>query len=296
MRDAVLAATLGVTLAAASPAPAMTVRDMLGRDVTLAAPPARIVSLVPSATETIYALGGDARLVGVTDFCDWPPAARTKPRVGGMVDANLEAIAALRPDLVVATDEGNREETFEQLRRIGVPTFLVHANSVAEMLEMIGRLGELTGRSAAVAPLVGDITRRIERIRDAVRPFRPPRVLYVLWPEPLIVPGHGSLITELIELAGGQSITAADPGAYPRLSLEVAVARAPDIIVLADHSGSGSGAGRQSADTWRRLASMPAIRSGRLYSVDLSLLHRYGPRVPDGLETLARLLHPEAFR
>src|SRR5207244_8574867 len=110
----------GVLLAVPAPAAAFSARDMLGREVTLAAPPARIVSLVPSVTEILYTLGAEERLVGVTDFCDYPPAARQRPSVGGMVNPNLEAIVALKPDLVIATTEGNREETFAQLRRLEI--------------------------------------------------------------------------------------------------------------------------------------------------------------------------------
>jgi iron complex transport system substrate-binding protein len=129
-----------------------------------------------------------------------------------------------------------------------------------------------------------------------VKPFRPPSVLYVVWPDPLIVPGRSSHLTELIEIAGGRSITAGDREAYPRFSLEAAVARAPEVIILADHAGDGSVAGRPSPEKWQRLTSVPAIKAGRLYSADLSVLHRYGPRVAEGLEILARIIHPEAFR
>jgi iron complex transport system substrate-binding protein len=283
-------------LALASPAQALVVRDMLGRDVALAAPPARIVSLVPSVTETAFALGGEARLVGVSDFCDWPPAARAKPRVGGMVNPSLETIVALKPDLVVGTDEGNREETFVQLGRLGIPVYVVHARRVAEMYELITRVGELTGRTDAVAPLVAGIQRRIEAVRARVGGRPAPRVLYVLWPDPLLVPGRDSHLTEMIELAGGHSITATEPVSYVRFSIEAAVARAPEVIVLADHSSGASTAGRAAPEKWQALTSVPAIRAGRLYSVDLSILHRYGPRVPEGLEILARMIHPEAFK
>jgi iron complex transport system substrate-binding protein len=283
-------------LALASPAHALVLHDMLGREVALAGPPGRIVSLVPSVTETAFALGGEARLVGVSDFCDWPPAARAKPRVGGMINPSLEAIVALKPDLVVGTDEGNREETFLQLRRLGIPVYVVHARRVAEMYDLITRVGELTGRRDAVVALVGDIRRRIEAVRASVRTLPTPRVLYVLWPEPLLVPGRDSHLTEMIELAGGRSITAAEPVSYVRFSIEAAVARAPEVIVLADHSSGASTAGRAAPEKWQTLTSVPAIQAGRLYSVDLSILHRYGPRVPEGLEILARMIHPEAFK
>jgi iron complex transport system substrate-binding protein len=294
-RPLVLLAALGALLASA-PADALTLRDMLGRTVTLPLPPARIVSLVPSVTEIVFSLGAEERLVGRTDFCDYPAAVRGKPSVGGMVNPNLETLVALKPDLVVATDEGNREETFSQLERLRIPIYLVHANRIAETVDLIARVGELTGRQADVPRLTGAMQRRIDAVRRAVAPFPRPRVLYVLWPDPLIVPGRASMLTELIEIAGGTSITAGDADAYPRFSLEAAVARAPEVIILADHSTGAATAGRASPEKWQRLSSVPAIRAGRLHSADLSILHRYGPRVPEGLETLARMIHPEAFR
>ena len=283
-------------LALASPAHALVLRDMLGREVTLAGPPTRIVSLVPSVTESAFALGGEARIIGVSDFCDWPPAARAKPRVGGMVNPSLETLVALKPDLVVGTDEGNREETFVQLQRLGIPVYIVHAHRISEMYDLIARVGALTGRQDAVGPLVTGIQRRIDAVRAAVKARPAPRVLYVLWPDPLLVPGRDSHLTEMIELAGGRSITGGEPVSYVRFSIEAAVARAPEVIVLADHSTGASTAGRAAPEKWQALTSVPAIRAGRLYSVDLSVLHRYGPRVPEGLELLARMIHPEAFK
>jgi iron complex transport system substrate-binding protein len=292
-----VAAIVGVlALLLAAPAPALTLRDMLGREITLPRPPERIVSLVPSVTEIIFSLGAEARLVGRTDFCDHPAGVRSKPSVGGMVNPNLETLVTLKPDLVIATDEGNREETVRQLTRLRIPAYLVHANRIAETVDLIERVGGLTGRQDAVPRLTGEMLRRVEAVRRAVAPFQRPRVLYVLWPEPLIVPGRASILTELIEVAGGNSITAGDGDAYPRFSLEAVVARAPEVIILADHSTGSSTAGRPAPEKWQRLSSVPAIRAGRLHSADLSILHRYGPRVPDGLEMLARIIHPEAFR
>jgi iron complex transport system substrate-binding protein len=291
-----LLVVLALVLLTAGPACALTLRDMLGREVTLSAAPARIVSLVPSVTEIVFSLGAQDRLVGRTDFCDYPAAVRGKPSVGGMVNPSLETLVALKPDLVVATNEGNREETVRQLERLRIPIYLVHANRVAETVDLIERVGALTGRQADVPRLTGEMLRRIETVRRAVAPFPRPRVLYVLWPDPLIVPGRASMLTELIDIAGGVSITGADGDAYPRFSLEAAVARAPEVIILADHSTGASTAGRSAPEKWQQLASVPAIRAGRLHSADLSILHRYGPRVPEGLEMLARMIHPEAFR
>ena len=290
---AAAALAIAVSWLAAAPAAAYTTRDMLGRDVTLAAPPKRIVSLVPSVTEILYAINADYLLVGVTDFCDFPPDARRRPKVGGMVAPSLEAIVALQPDLVIATSEGTREETFTQLTRVGVPVYLVAAHHVADATSLMRRLGELTGREATAGPLVARLEQRIETVQKAVAPFGRPRVLYVLWPEPLIVPGREALVTELIQLAGGQSLSADDRDAWPRYSLEAAVAKSPEVILLANH---GAGTGAVSLEKWQRLTSLPAVKAGRLVSVNGDLLHRYGPRFVDGLEQLARAIHPEAFR
>jgi len=274
-------------------AQALTVVDQTGHAVTLPAAPRRIVSLVPGVTEILFAIGAQDAVVGVTDFCDYPPDARRKARVGDMLSPNLETLVSLRPDLVVATRSGNREETFDQLKRLGLPVYLVdEPPSIAGVLRLVGGLGQLTGHRAAAAAIAAGLERRIASVRERVAGRPHPRVLYVLWPEPLIVPGRGSLVSELIASAGGESVTADQAQGYPRMSLEAAVGRAPEVIILARH---GAGTGPAVLPQWQRLESLPAIRSGRLYAADGDLLHRYGPRVVDGLELLARLIHPEAF-
>lgn len=283
---------LAVIALAPSPAATLTVTDQTGRAVTLAAPPQRIVSLVPGVTEMLFAIGAEERLVGVTDFCDFPPEARRKRSVGGMLAPSLETLVALRPDLVVATDSGNSDETRAQLERLRLPVYLVSPKGVADVLRTMEQLGALTGQSARAAEVVAGLDRRVRAVAARVAARSRPRVLYVVWPEPLIVPGRGAAVTELIELAGGASVTANAAEGYPRWSVEAAVAGAPEVIVLAQH---GSGTGPVSRDKWERFASLPAIRAGRIHNVDGDLFHRFGPRVVDALEILARLVHPEAF-
>jgi iron complex transport system substrate-binding protein len=274
-------------------AQALTVVDQTGQAVTLAAAPRRIVSLVPGVTEILFAIGAQDALVGVTDFCDYPPDARRKARVGDMLAPNLETLVSLTPDIVIATRSGNREETFDQLKRLGLPVYLVdEPPSIADVQRLVAGLGELTGRRAAAATVGAGLERRIAAVRERVSGRPRPRVLYVLWPEPLIVPGRGSLVSELIAAAGGESVTADQGHGYPRMSLEAAVGRAPEVIILARH---GAGTGPTAKEQWLRLESLPAIKSGRLYTADGDLLHRYGPRIVDGLEFLARLIHPEAY-
>jgi iron complex transport system substrate-binding protein len=292
MSTAIVRALLLLCVLLPSPAPALTLTDQTGREVSLPAPPRRIISLVPSVTEVLFAIAAQDRLAGVTDFCDYPPEARRKPRVGGMLAPNLETILTLKPDLVIATTAGNREETFVQLGRLRIPVYLVNPTTMGDVLDLIARLGALTEHPVPAARLVTALDTRIRTVVGRVAPRGRPRVLYVLWPEPVIVPGRDALVSELIMLAGGDSVTADSGAGYPRYSLEAAVARAPQTIILADH---GAGLDTLSREKWERLSALPAVKAGRLFSVDGNLLHHYGPRVVDGLELLARLIHPEAF-
>jgi iron complex transport system substrate-binding protein len=275
-----------------APTAAWTLTDQTGRRVTTPGPPRRIISLVPSVTEVVFALGAEDRLVGVTDFCDFPPAARRKPRVGGMLAPSLETVVALKPDLAVVTTAGNREETFAALVRLGIAVYVVNPTSVAGVLDLVARMGAVTGQERAAEQLTASLRARIDTVSARVNARPRPRVLYVLWPDPLIAPGKGALVTELLALAGGDSVTADAGEPYPRLGLEAAVARAPEVIIVASH---GSGEGRMARERWERFTSLPAIKGGRLHTADGNLLHRYGPRVVDGLEQLARIIHPEAF-
>ncbi len=271
---------------------AFTVTDQTGRRIVLPAPPERIVSLVPSVTETVFAIGAQGRLAGVTDFCDYPAAARRKPSVGGMVSPNLEVIVALKPDLVVATPSGNRHETFDQLARLKIPIYLVNPATVDDVLDLIARLGRLTDRAEAADRMVSQLRARIRAVSARVADRPQPRALYVLWPDPLIVPGRGALVSELIALAGGDSVTADGGQGYPRYSMEAALARNPEVILIASHDATGSPLVRSQ---WERFSHVPAVSAGRVHTVDGNLMHRYGPRMVDGLEVLARLIHPEAF-
>jgi iron complex transport system substrate-binding protein len=289
-----LAGMLALAMVALAPASAatLTVTDQTGRTVTLAAPPRRIVSLVPGVTEMVFAIGAEERLVGVTDFCDYPAAARKKRSVGGMLAPSLETLVALQPDLVVATDSGNTDETRVQLARLRLPVYLVSPKGIADVFRTMEQLGSLTGQAARAGDVVAGLERRVRAVAERVAARPRLRVLYVVWPEPLIVPGRGAAVTELIELAGGASVTASAAEGYPRWSVEAAVAQAPEMILLARH---GSGTGQVSRDKWERFAGLPAIRAGRIHNVDGDLFHRFGPRVVDALEILARLVHPEAF-
>lgn len=252
--------------------------------------PQRIVSLAPSLTEILYAVGAGDQVVGVTTFCDYPPEALKKPKIGGMVDPNLEAIVAMRPDLVLATMEGNREETVRQLERLGLRVVVVNPTGVSGILRAIETVGRVTALESRAQRVVTNLRNRLDRVARAISGRPRPRVLYLLWTEPAIVPGRDTVITDLISRAGGESVSGQEPLPYPRYSLEEVVAKAPEIVILARHD---SWQVDEPLQPWRHPAiSLPAFATGRVYTIDGDLINRPGPRVVDGIETLARFFHP----
>ncbi|MFN3477113.1 MAG: ABC transporter substrate-binding protein, partial [Candidatus Methylomirabilales bacterium] len=267
--------------------------DEVGRRIKVPERVHRIVSLAPSLTEIVFALGLENELVGVTDFCDFPPQAKRKAKVGGMINPSLEAILALRPDLVLATVEGNRAETVLSLERLGLPVFVVKSRGLNGLFSSIQKLGLVTGKDEAAQALVQRLQEKVKEVVRRVESLSRPRVLYLIWPEPPIVPGKGTLIDDLVQLAGGESISGDSPIPYPQYSLEEIVARAPEVIVIASKHGE-----RDASDLVRRLKrldSIPAVRHGRIHFFDGDLVNRPGPRIVEGLLQLARLIHPEAF-
>jgi iron complex transport system substrate-binding protein len=266
------------------------VTDMLGRRVAAPARPVRVVSLAPSLTEIAYAVGAGDRLVAVTDNCDFPADVAKKPRIGGIYNPNFEAILTARPDLVLGTTEGNREEHLKRVEALGVPLYVVRPTDLPSVLDAIGRVGGVLGQAAETERLVGALRRDADSVARAVEGGRRPRVLYVVWGSPLIVPGRDTLLTDLIRRAGGESVSGDEPQEYPRFSMEEALARRPDHVVLGGH-------GRRSVEEhlrlWPQLRLLAAAREGRVGVVDGDLTHRSGPRVIEALRALARLIHPE---
>ena len=278
------------TSLAALPGPGVAgeMTDMLGRRVVVPPRAARIVSLAPSITETVFVLGEGERLVGVTDYCDYPPEAAKKPRVGGISTPSFEAILALRPDLVLATSESNYAEHVQKLTGLGLPVYVIRPVDFETVLESIERIGAVLGRDTLARTHVAAMRREADAIAGSVAGVPRPRVLYVVWPNPLIAPGRGTLITELLERAGGASVTATEPLPYPRLSLEMVVERRPERIIVGHH---GEATTAELLRGWE--TAVAAVREGRVYAVDGDLVHRPGPRMIEALRALARALHPE---
>ena len=181
----------------------ITVHDETGRRVQIVKTPQRIVSLAPGLTETLFALGLGDQIVGVTTFCDWPAAALTKEKIGGFTNPSIEKIIALKPDLILATADGNRKETVEQLERLGLTVYVTNPANTRGVLNSIARIGEITGRAQPSEKLVEKLQKRLDRITSLTRAKQKPRVFFQLGLEPMITAGRGTLIHEVIERAGG---------------------------------------------------------------------------------------------
>ncbi len=267
--------------------------DDLGRKIYLAEAPTRIVSLAPSITEVLYAIGSSEELVGVTQYCDYPPEARLKPKVG-YTHPNLESIVALQPDLVLAPKEFLRADILGKLEQLKIPTFILEAKTIEDVLSQIQMLGRMLGRSASADGLAAQMRHRITEIKTRTAALPRPRLLYVLNSEPLITVGPGSFIHQLIELAGGTNVAMRARSAYPRLNMEEVLKEDPELIVFP--VGSVEGIPESEQQVWQRWTALSAVKRGRFHRISSDLVNRPGPRIIDGLETFARIIHPEAFK
>ncbi len=266
--------------------------DDLGRKLYLAKAPVRIVSLAPSVTEMLFALGAGDHVVAVTEFCNYPPEATTKPRVGGL-KPSIEAIVALQPDLVLVPHAFLDSAVLVKLDELKITTYVLHARSLEDILGQLNTLGRLLNRSAAAAELVAGLRQRIQDIRARTQPLPHPRVLYVLNSNPLMTVGPGSFIHQLLKAAGGINVAASSSQPYPRISLEEVLAQNPDVLLFP--VGPSEGIPESEQAQWQRWSQLSAVRDHRLYRIDSELIDRPGPRIVDGLELMARQLHPDAF-
>jgi iron complex transport system substrate-binding protein len=283
-------------LALGAPAAASEGPDMLGRRVPIPDRPLRLVSLAPSLTEIVFALGRGDWLVGATDVCDFPPAARDLPRVGGIAAPNLERIVALRPDLVLTTAEGNTWALLGQLASLKVPSFALIPDSVTGVLASIRTLGQALRVEGVAEALAREVEARVGEVQRRVAGRERPRVLYLVWPEPMIAAGPGTYIHDLLRIAGGQNIIGGRTVAYPRLGWEEVVGRRPDVVLIASHRDAADPAAAAPVPAdWRPWQTVPAVRAGRVLAVSSDTILRPGPRLPDGVKRLARAIHPEAF-
>lgn len=276
--------------APATPAPADTIRIAGDRGDTLelTAPAERIVSLIPAATELVFALGAGERLVGRTRYGTHPPAAREVPSVGEGIRPSAEAVIARRPDAVLVYAGQTNTGAIRRFEELGVPVLALEHNTIPQLMRNIGRLGALTGREPAADSLAASIRDRLEAVADVVRGRRRVPVYYDLWPDPPRTAGAGSYLDSLVSVAGGHNVFGDLEGASPQVSLEALVERQPQVIV-APRGGGGERLPPGERPGWGQLR---AVEAGNVAAVDGELMSRLGPRLGEAAAHLAAVLHP----
>jgi iron complex transport system substrate-binding protein len=273
---------------------AREVTDPLGRALIVPDSPLRVVALAPSVTEIVYALGQERRLIGVTEYSDFPPEAKGLYTVGSYVKLDLERIVALKPDLCIAIKDGNPKDAVERLMGLNIPVYAVDPRSLDTVLYTIEKVGILLEAEDRAQTLVNSLQGRISRVSEIVaRAERHPKVFIQIGLTPIVSVGTHTFIHELIERAGGINLASGE-APYPRFSREQVLALAPDVIVITSMEKSSNF--EQAKADWLQWPGLPAARDQRIFIEDANLFNRPSPRLVEGLERLARLIHPALFK
>jgi len=272
-----------------------TYTDDIGRAVSIDEVPQRIVSHVPSITETLFALGLGEKVVGVSDYCDYPEEAKLKPSVGSYFNPSIENIVALDPDLVL-TD--GHSESIKGLEGLGITFFVVDPKDIDGIFKDIELLGKVTGTEGRANKLINDMKKDISYVSSRVKDAPKVKVFYIIDATDLTLPwtvGPGSFADALITMAGGENAAAKAQGAWVQFSIEEVVSSDPEIIILPAKHGTAytSPEMLKAHPAWRGII---AVRQDRIYIIDGDLVDRSGPRIVQGLKEMAKIIHPELFK
>jgi len=258
--------------------------------------PTRVVSMAPNLTEILFSLGLDESIVGVTRDSDYPPAAALKSTVGTFWQPNIEAVIALKPDLVMALDLEQQRGLTGRLTRMGYKCLTLDISTVDDLSAAISNVAAVTHRDVQAEQVLGSMKAKIAAIRNKAAGKDKVKVLWVVQREPLRVAGRNTFINELIELAGGENAIGKTFHVYPPIGGEQVIASAPQVIIEPDMTGGDLAGQRiQAISYWARYATVPAVADGRIHVIDGDLVSRLSPRLGDGIEIIAKCLHPEVF-
>src|SRR5215213_8228313 len=271
---------------------AREVTDDAGRRVSLPARVDRVVSLAPNLTEIVFAVGAGDRLVGRTTYCNYPSEAKAVTEVGDTLHPSLERIISLKPQVVLISTASQLEVFTQQLQHQNIAVFVTDPHDLEGVFRSIDQIGQILEHTEQAQLLIQKLRDRANAVEQAVKQKPPVRVFYQLSAEPLYTAGHDAFVTDLIRRAGGNSVTADVPGAWPKYSNESALAAKPEVIILP--TGGSMGAGNSVVT--EALRQSPAVLDGRVYKINDDHLVRPGPRAVDGLEEMATALHPDTFK
>jgi len=260
----------------------VVVQDDTGATVRLAQPARRIVSLAPHITETLYAAGAGEHMVGAVEYSDYPEAATKLPRIGGYSRLDLEAIAALKPDLAVGWASGNSPAHIEKLRALGIPVYLAQPERIEDVAANLERYGELAGTQAVAQVAAAGFRSRLAELRKQYSARPRVRTFYQIWKQPLMTVGGGQVISDAIRLCGGENVFADLKPLAPKVTIEAVLAADPEVIVA-----SGMGESRPEwLDDWRRWKAMAAVKRDNLFFVQPDIIQRHTPRLVEGAARL----------
>ncbi len=261
---------------------AVSVQDDTGRQVTLAAPAQRIVSLAPHTTEMLFAAGAGTKLVGAVEYSDYPEAAKHVPRVGGYERLDMEAIVALRPDLVLAWQSGNPVSLVAKLRKLGIAVFVSEPREFQDIPSNIERIGRLTGTDSDATKAAQRFRLRHAELESQFSGRTPVKVFYQIWYQPLMTINGEHLISKVVSLCGGENVFTDLPALVPQIDLEAVLAADPEVIVA-----SGMTEARpQWMDDWRKWPQLRAVQKNNLFFVPPDLIQRHTPRILQGAKIL----------
>ena len=269
-------------------------KDEVGKEVIVSFPPKKIVSLAPNITEILFSLGLDQEIVGVSIHCNFPEKANSKVRVGSYISLDFEKIVSLKPDLIIATGAGNTRDMVERLERLGFPTYVIFPKNVDNVMESVSHLSQLVGREKEGAEIIQDMRRRRERVVALTLGLPRPRVFLQIGEAPIVTVGKNSFADDLIRLAGGNNVAGNEKETYPRFGMEEILKRSPEVILISSMNPRGNY--QKVLLEWSRWKTIPAVKHGQIYLIDSDLIDRPSPRIIEGLEEIARILHPERFK
>ena len=265
--------------------------DEVGRRVEVPESPSRIISLSPSITEILFSLGLEERIIGVSNHSDFPPRALTKPRVGSYIKPSVERTISLNPDLILATAAGNPRGFVERMERLGFPVYTVFPKDFDGILRSISHIARVTGREQRGAIVTREMMQRKEKIIQLTSGRNKPKVFLQIGTAPIVTVGKGSFADDLISLAGGLNIAGGESLKYPRYSIEEVLVKAPEVIIITSMDPKEDS--QKLAEEWNRWKTIPAVKQKRVSVIDSDLVDLPSPRIIDGLEAIAGILHPE---
>jgi iron complex transport system substrate-binding protein len=258
--------------------------------------PARIISLSPNLTEILFALGLDEKIIAVSSDSDYPPDAASKSKVGTFWQPNTEAIIAARPDLVVCESFDQQMAVAKILRRTGLNVLVLRIESIRELFSAIEKIGQAARCTTAAQQLAADIKNQLDHIRAMSSSTGKVKVLWVVQTEPLRVAGRNTFVNEIVELAGGQNTIGPTIDQYPSVGTEEIIGCGTEVVIQPAMGAENIHKQQIAAEKfWSRFTNLPAVKNKRIYVIDADTTLRLGPRLPQGLQTVAQCLHPELF-